>query len=138
MRVIITWTELRNELDPLWGEEFCLYAYLHPKRDWLLYVGKADYSTIRQRLHGYHKSVLFRDLSRQYAVDAVRVLHGGLVLETGRRLSSELLADTESLLIKRLQPFGNIQSTRSRISRPGLLIECHGDWPLKRRRFEDK
>ena len=138
MRVILEWTELQNGRDPLWGDEFSLYAYLHPSRDWLLYIGKADYSTIRRRLHGDHKSSLFRDLDRQYGVDGVRVLHAGLVLEGGRRLSSELLADVESLLIIRLQPFGNIQSTRSRVLRPGLRVECTGDWPFKRKRFEDK
>ena len=104
----------------------------------MLSIGKADYSTIRQRLHGDHKSILFRDLDRQYGVDQVRVLHAGLALGGGRRLSSELLADVESLLIIRLQPFGNIQSTRSRVSRPGLRVECAGDWPFKRKRFQDE
>ena len=33
-------------------------------------------------------------------------------------------AIVESLLIMRLQPFGNIQSRGSRITRPGLRVQC--------------
>lgn len=135
MLVEVEWTNLDDDRHRLWGGEFCLYAYLHPTRDWLLYVGKADTSTVRRRLHGDHKAQLWRDLSREYAIEAVRVLHGELVVD-GRR-TSELLFDTESLLIKRLQPFGNIQSARSRIARPGMRVHCVGDWPFTRRRFYD-
>ncbi len=115
-----------------------LYAYLHPTRDWLLYIGKADYSTISRRLHGEHKAQLFEEIWRAYGVDEVRFLHGGLELEEGFRRSSELLADVESLLIKRLQPLGNISTTRTRIARPGLRVHCEGDWPFKRKRFHDE
>jgi hypothetical protein len=137
MLVEVNWTYLEGNRHPLWADNFCLYAYLHPERDWLLYVGKADYSTVRQRLHGDHKADLFDDIQRRYGIDDVRVLHGELHLEEGRRRSSELLADVESLLIMRLQPFGNIQSRRSRITRPGLRVHCVGDWPFKRFRFHD-
>ena len=46
MLVDVLWTEL-DDGDPLWSGNFCLYAYLHAQRDWLLYVGKADYSSVR-------------------------------------------------------------------------------------------
>jgi hypothetical protein len=59
------------------------------------------------------------------------------VLQEGRRLSSPLLADAESLLIMRLDPFGNIQSRATRIERPGLRVHCEGAWPFKRGRFHD-
>lgn len=74
-----------------------------PARDWLLYVGKADFATVRRRLTGDHKAALFGDIRREYGVDVVRVLHGAFTLETGGRRTSELLADAESLLIKRLR-----------------------------------
>ena len=137
MDVRVRWTWLDDEDDPLWSEQYCVYAYLHPARDWLLYVGKADYSTVRRRFRGDHKDRLFRDIRRHYRVDDVRVLHGEVEIEGGQRRSSELLADVESLLIKRLQPFGNISSTKSRIPRPGLRVYCLGDWPFTRARFHD-
>ncbi len=136
MLVEVLWSELEDG-DPLWSSSFCLYAYLHAQRDWLLYVGKADYSSVRQRLHGAHKEQLFDDIYRRYGTEQVRVLHGDLVLPAGRRRSSELLGDVESLLIMRLQPFGNIQSRRSRFERRGLRVHCVGDWPFKRFRFHD-
>lgn len=138
MLITVDWSLLADDRDWLWRDSFCLYAYLHPARDWLLYVGKADFATVRRRLAGDHKAVLFRDIHRAYGVDKVRVLHGAFALEAGGRRTSELLADTESLLIKRLQPFGNIQSRRSRISRPGMRVHCIGEWPFKRHRFHDK
>lgn len=139
MLVEVYWSELRSPRDPLWNDRFCLYAYFHPQRDWLVYLGKADFATVRQRLHGLHKRALFRDIARRHCLETgdVRVFHGEIVLQAGRRLSSVLLADAESLLIMRLAPFGNIQSRTTRIKRPGLRVHCDGAWPFKRRRFHD-
>jgi hypothetical protein len=134
--VEVDWTHLDEHYrHSLWKGELCLYAYLHPAQDWLLYVGKADFSTVRSRLRGDHKAKLWHDLWRRYRIEDVRVMQGELLLE-GRR-TSQLLADVESLLIKRLVPFGNIQSTRTRISRTGMRVHCVGDWPFKRFRFHD-
>lgn len=133
----IEWTALNDDRHSLWSAQLCLYSYLHPDRDWLLYVGKADFSTVRSRLHGDHKARLFSDIRKQYGIDHVRVMHGDLILPSRSRRSSELLADVESLLIKRLKPFGNIQSIQHRIARLGMRVQCIGDWPLKRSRFHD-
>jgi hypothetical protein len=138
MLVIVNWTELNDERHPLWRRSLCLYAYLHPTRDWVLYVGKADFSSVRSRLHGSHKMRLFGDIATAYSVDSVRVLHGEIIVEKNRRRSSELLADVESLLIMRLQPYGNIQARRRRISRPGLRVHCIGAWPRRRCGFHDQ
>lgn len=139
MRVEVDWAHLKDRWDERWREGFGLYAYLHPDRDWLLYIGKCDFSNTRQRLHGTHKVRLFEDIRLEYGVerDELRKLHGRLILTDGHRRSSELLADVESLLIMRRHPFGNIQSTRRRIARPGLRVHCLGDWPFKRSRFHD-
>jgi hypothetical protein len=137
LKVEVTWHELDDDGDPAWRAIFCLYAYLHPDRNWLFYIGKADYQTVRQRLHGDHKADLFDYLRRRYDVDSFRVLQGDLVLEEGRRRSCELLSLVESLLIMRLQPPGNIASTQSRGYRPGLRVHCTGDWPIKRAGFHD-
>ena len=138
MLVTVTWSEIAGDTDPLWQASFCLYAYLHPTRNWLLYIGKADYATVRERLRGYHKDGVFRDIHRAYGIDGVGVLHGELELPPGSRRSSALLADVESLLIKRLEPYANIQSKKVRIARPGLRVECFGDWPYSRARFWDR
>lgn len=137
LRVELPWCSLERDGDPAWRATFCLYAYLHPERDWLLYIGKSDYQTVRQRLHGDHKAALFDFFWRKYGIDEVRVLQTGLVLEEGRRRSSELLGDVETLLIMRLQPAGNVANTRSRPYRPGLRVACTGDWPFKRAGFQD-
>lgn len=136
----IDWTILDDSgHDDLWHEEWCVYAYLNPEDDHLLYLGKADRSTIWDRLHGNHKNVLFQDIEVEFELhpDELQVLHGGIELPGGRRRSAALLTDIESLLIIRLQPWGNVQSRRSRISRPGLKVECVGDWPFSRSRFTD-
>jgi len=137
LRVEIPWYELDDDSDPAWRANFCLYAYLHPDRNWLLYIGKADYQSLRQRLHGEHKAYLFDYLCRRYDIDGFRILQGDLVLEQGRRRSCELLSLVESLLIMRLQPPGNVAFTRSRGYRPGLRVRCLGDWPIKRAGFYD-
>jgi len=137
LRVELPWYLLDHDRDQAWQANFCLYAYLHPERDWLLYVGKSDRQTVRQRLHGDHKAALFGFFWHRYGVDQVRVLQSDLVLEEGRRRSPELLGDVETLLIIRLQPPGNIANTRSRPYRPGLRVTCTGDWPFKRAGFHD-
>jgi len=137
MLIEVEWTQLDDDRHPLWADSYCLYAYLHPMRNWILYVGKADYSSVRKRLSGDHKSDVFADIERRYGIEGVRVIHGQLFGEKGMRRTSQLLSDVESLLIMRLQPFGNIQSTSNRIFRPGLRVYCFGDWPRKRCRFHD-
>src|SRR2546430_1504928 len=97
--VEVPWIKLRGGRDPGWQADFSLYAYLHPEQDFLLYIGKADYQTVRQRMHGEHKDDLFDFFWRKYGIEQVRVLQGDLVLEDGRRRSSELLDLVESLLI---------------------------------------
>lgn len=138
MLIDVEWSHLEGDDDPLWDTQLCLYVYLHPKRDWLLYVGKADFSTIRKRLTGKHKESLFCDLQDSYGIDEIRVMHGDLNLVDGGRRTSAVLSDTESLLITRLQPFGNIMSRNSRIQRPGMRVHCTGDWPFNRWRFHDQ
>lgn len=137
MRVLVHWAMLRTKHDPRWNDSMCLYAYLHPRDAEVLYVGKADYSTPRRRLSGDHKSALFDDLRTERQITRFRALHGSIIMLDGGRRTSQLIGDVESLVIKRVQPWGNIQSRVSRISRPGLSVECVGAWPLERSRFRD-
>ena len=137
MNIWVHWAELQRERNRLWSANYCLYSYLHPERDWLLYLGKAGGATVKQRFSGDHKRRLFRDIRKEYGIEEVRVLVGVLELEKGRYRTSELLADVESLLIIRLQPYGNISATASRIERLGLRVHCIGAWPFKRISFRD-
>jgi hypothetical protein len=134
VHVRVEWTRLEEDDDSLWHASQCLYAYAEPDTGELLYIGKADYQTVRQRLHGPHKEVLFDDLD----VDDVVVLQGTLVLESGRRLTRELLGDVEALLIMELQPPGNVSYTQSRPIRPGMTVTCEGDWQWAPAVFEDE
>jgi hypothetical protein len=134
--VKVKWTLLRDR-SSLWHEAFCLYAYSHPHNNRLLYIGKADFRTVRQRLDDRDKDALFQYLNDEYGLDEVAVLHGAIVLDGGRRTSA-LLSDVESLLINRLRPVGNIMCTQRRgICRPGLHVVCEGDWPHRRAGFRD-
>ncbi len=136
MVVEVHWKELgRRSAGLQWAG--CLYAYTDPESNRIIYIGKADGTTIRQRFTASDKYDLFRHFEEEFGITAVGVFAGLIALEEGCRLTRELLADIESLLIKRLQPPGNVQSKRSRIARPGLVVECLGKWPHRRTRFVD-
>src|SRR5438045_7296728 len=98
MLVEIDWTKL-DYRHPLWQNNFCLYAYTDARRGRILYIGKADFQTVRQRLHGTHKDEIYWYCERRLGVDVsedLDVVHGQLWPEDGRRRSGELLADVES------------------------------------------
>ena len=65
-----------------------MLIYIHSTTG-CLYIGKADYQTVRQRMHGDHKADLFDFFWDQYGIDEVRILQGDLVPEDGGRRSSE-------------------------------------------------
>lgn len=136
MHVEVEWTELEAD-GSLWRDARCLYAYVDADAKRPLYVGKADFQTVRQRFGCRGKDDLFKYFRWELGIDAFSVIHGQPWLDEGRRLTSELLADIESLLILRLRPFGNVACTQSRISRPGLSVACVGDWPFARAEFRD-
>ena len=140
MLVEVDWAFLDPTFtDQRWAEDLSLYAYLHPARDWVLYIGKCDFSSPRERLYSRHKNRLFRDLWSQYGIapTEIRMLHGRLILPGGKRRTSQVLSDVESLLIQRWKPFGNIQSRATRIARSGMWVRCRGEWPFRRWQFRD-
>jgi hypothetical protein len=114
-----------------------LYSYVDHSDDQILYIGKADFCSVRQRMRGEHKRGLYEYFD-EINVKKFNVIIGEFYLEENRRLSQELISDSESLLIKRLQPPGNIMSRSSRIMRPGLKVLCFGNWPHHRANFFDR
>ena len=121
------------------GLDFCrvLNAYLDSESSEILYIGKADFSTVRERLYGPHKEAIFDAFVNQIDLSVLHVIVGVLSLPQGSRFSSQLLSDIESLLIMKVQPSFNEQSRKSRIARPGLVVRCVGDWPLVVKKFVD-
>jgi hypothetical protein len=138
MRVQLRWTRIRPNTDELWRLRRVLYAYTTPDLHEVLYVGKALTTTVAQRWDAADKSFLWRDLESDRGVFGHQVIVGVPLLPEHFRFSGELLADIESLLICRVEPWGNIQCRNSRICRPGLTVQCIGEWPHPKRLFHDR
>lgn len=131
----ITWLPCLSDEDELLERTGVLYAYVRPARPReILYIGKADRTSVWQRLNDPSKEIVFEKIGTWQP----QVLVGNIALQPGRRLSSEMLSDIESLLIFEVQPFGNTQSKQTRIRRPGLTVTCNGDWPHWQRLFVDR
>ncbi len=126
-RVIVDWRDVSGDADESWDQLRCLYAYLAPNGE-LLYIGKAWGKTVRERWQREAKLHFWNDVERDLAVHEHCVSVGTLALLPNQRLTGELLADVESLLIQRTQPWGNLQCRTSRIERPGLIVQCRGHW----------
>lgn len=137
MLATVHWGRIKRDSDPLWDLARGLYAYIAPNGSEILYIGKVDGTTVRNRWTRSAKESFWDDLEKKRQIRQHIVIVGEIELDEGCRLTRELLADIESLLIKRLQPWGNIQSRYSRIPRPGLRVICKGDWPLKKCKFHD-
>jgi hypothetical protein len=135
MKVIIEWRFIRGDSDPLWKVERGLYAYIRDDSKEILYIGKVDGTTVRQRWQ--RKPDLWNYVEKELGIHKHAVIVGDIILDPNQRLTRELLADIESLLINQLRPSGNIQSRHSRISRPGLVVSFTGEWPLGKKRFFD-
>jgi len=136
MLTTVRW-RMASDDSQLWDYVRALYAYFTADNKEILYIGKAGGKTVRERWNRSAKKEFWDALERERNIHEHVVRVGEIWLDEGRKLSRELLLDVESLLIKRLQPWGNIRSRSSRISRPGLRVRCQGDWPLKRREFHD-
>ena len=137
MDIEIRWASVGTS-SAKWSWNRCLYAYLHPQSRDLLYIGKADSSTVRARFDAKDKKPLFRFLKKELGLSKVRVIVGAFYLDEDLRLTRQLIADVESLLITRTKPLGNIAAIRSRISRPRMAVLCTGRWPHARSTFHDR
>lgn len=138
--VILSW----HRADPKtpdrepWSWSDCLYAYLHPATQRVLYIGKTDDLTVRQRFVSNFKRK-FHDLYARLGILKVDVIAADIDLTVSARLTREWLDDLESLLIFRLQPPLNDSKRKSRrATRPGTAVVCTGDWPLANARFVDR
>jgi hypothetical protein len=133
----VHWYPLGNDKDEAWLADRCLYAYLAPPDDEIVYIGKAWGATVRGRWRRAAKVHFWDDLERDRGILRHAPLVGFVHVPWRGRLTHQLLRDAESLLIQEVQPWGNIQCRRSRTSRPELTLQCRGDWPLRRKLFRD-
>jgi hypothetical protein len=136
MKVKLHWTRLDDGEHHLWEACPAIYTYIYRRE--ILYVGKVDgSSTVRSRWNAADKDNLFEFLEKQGIEQHRLWVHVG-EFEYDGRLTRQVVADVESLLIAGLRPRGNIASMRSRIARPGLNVRCLGvDWPHTSNRFID-
>ena len=135
MNILINWKTMTRL-----NEDYCrvLYANIDCENNEIVYIGKADFLSVKKRINGKDKTSLYNFL-RENGTNKIKTIIGDIVLEEGKKLSQELLSDIESLLIKRINPIGNIQSQKTRISRPGMHIFCKGAaWPDAKSAFFDK
>ncbi len=114
-----------------------VYAYLHPDTSEILYIGKANRCTVKERLFGAHKEAIFDEMIDDLRITKLHAIVGLLYIPEERRFNGELLSDIESLLIINVQPPYNKQSRESRTSRPGLSVRCVGKWPHEQEHFVD-
>ncbi len=125
MKIEIEWKLIETDEDENNSE--CLYAYLHPETNEILYIGKADGSTVKERWEAEDKESLKNFLSKN-GINKVYPIIGFLILPEGSNFSSKLLHDIEGLLIFKEKPIGNIKNTQTRgISRQGMKIICKGE-----------
>ncbi len=110
----------------------------HRKSRRLLYLGKADFQTVAERLRCRSKLGVWARIEDElgYVPDCTALL-GEFEVAPGVRLTQQMLSDTESLLIMGEDTPGNRQCRRGRITRPGLCVACLGQWPGRARSYLD-
>lgn len=100
-------------------------------------LGTGDRTTVRGRARYSAKPAVWDCLNQLSKTHCLIVAE----IEVEQRLTRELLADIESLLIFEIQPCCNVQNTASRgkHGRAGMRVECCGKaWPLSRKVYWDE
>ncbi|UYV12373.1 MAG: hypothetical protein NCW75_13875 [Phycisphaera sp.] len=133
--VRIHWTTEPDDDNELLECRGALYALCDPETDKVLYLGKADRQTVRQRIACRSKDGVLEYIDVVLDIPEYVVRVGEI--STACRLTAQLLGDIESLLIRELAPPANIQCVYERISRPGMQVSCSGDWLARHRNFVD-
>ncbi len=137
--ITIKWQDANRNSDCLRYNR-ALYAVLHPNGTEILYLGKADGSTVKSRRDADDKHERVWDrMDEELGLKKNGFIVGTFYLPEERRLTRELINDVESLLIHRIKPQLNTSSKDSRgYSRPGMAVRCEGCWPLPQRIFRDQ
>lgn len=141
--ITIDWRDVYDESArwaDRWEYTLALYAILHPRRQEILYLGKADGSTVRSRwaANDKHERV-WRRIEDDLGLSSHGFIVGEFRLAPGCRLTRELVSDIEALLIHQIKPWANTSNVASRggYSRPGISVRCGGHWPLRKKTFRE-
>jgi hypothetical protein len=138
LAVTLNWhyVDVEDGKDPRWKYDLALYAYLSPVKEEILYIGKCDRTSVRGRWCYSAKPEVWDCINRRCKSHSLIVAE----IEVDHRLTRELLADIESLLIYRIKPCCNWQNTvsRGKYKRLNMRVECRGQWPLSKRVFWDE
>jgi hypothetical protein len=142
-RIILDWRDAHDGTGrwaERWDYNLALYAILHPSRDEVLYLGKADGCTVRSRWNADDKHErVWRRIEDERRLFKHGFIVGEFRLPAGQRLTRHLVCDVESFLIHEVKPWANSRNAKSRgiYTRPGMVIACQGHWPLRRKTFRD-
>ncbi|HAY34440.1 MAG TPA: hypothetical protein DCY06_09915 [Bacteroidetes bacterium] len=129
MKIEIKWTDISDDdSHHLWNAKYVLYAYFHPEKDKLLYIGKCLSTTVKCRWQGKDKLIGFWKQLKDEGIHEHSIAVGELKIKDKHEFTDILLKDIESLLIFSLRPWGNIQCVNSIILSHKLKIFCKGDW----------
>ena len=121
--VTVTWHE--PGADENWDASRTLYAYLDPDTGEIVYVGKADYCSVRERANDHETDERFLE---RVGLDEWDTILGDVSdMSDMDRLTVPLLQDVEELLIWHLRPRGNVRVAEPK--RIGLRVICDGAWP---------
>ena len=137
LAVTLHWYAVEDDNDSRWRDDLALYAYLAPVKPEIYYLGKCDRTTVRGRARYSAKPAVWDCLNQLSKTHCLIVAE----IEVEQRLTRELLADIESLLIFEIQPCCNVQNTvsRGKHGRAGMRVECCGKvWPLSRKVYWDE
>ena len=141
--IVLDWRDVNHESgrwDDRWDYTLALYAVIHPRTDEILYLGKADGSSVRARWNAADKRYrVWRRIERERGIFKHGFIVGEFQVPDGMRLTRQLGYDIESMLIYKIQPWANSSNAASRglYSRPGITLSCRGYWPLRRKTFRD-
>ena len=138
MEIVIKWKGVRANSDPKWKYSRVLYAYIAPHTNEILYIGKAGKLSVRRRWCRSGKVKFWDALEKERRIFKHATIVGDIYMDEGSRFSQQILSDIESLLIKRIKPWGNDKSRYTRISRPGMRVKCEGAWPIEKKEFWDR
>jgi hypothetical protein len=136
LQVTLHWYAVEDDDDTHWRNNLALYAYLAPIKPEIYYIGKCDRMTVRGRSCYSAKPEVWNCINERSKTHCLIVAE----IEVEQRLTRELLADMESLLIYLIKPCCNRQNTvsRGKYSRIDMRVECRGKWPLSKRVFWDE
>lgn len=138
MKVKINWTDISHDDEhPLWSRKYALYAYYHPQKNKLLYIGKCLSTTILNRWQARDKLLGFWSELENEGIHSHRITVGEIIIKENYYYTNLLLKDIENLLIFCLQPWGNIQCINSMSLSHKLEVHCKGDWYHNVNRFKN-